>query len=180
MKKRTLILVTMLMVALLLATISVVSAKPGPRGAIKCDLDITFDDYADGTYWNGRIDGDGCALPGRIRFFGVHEEYDCPPGNTMHFVETFIINPDAGGSIEGKNWGVWDMRSGKFTAHGWVLASEEYPELVGNQYHEMGVTSTTDTSVRPITAPEGKMKLVPGDRSLDSIPTRVPQHPCFP
>ena len=139
MKKRTVALVLVLMVAILLASISVVSAKPESPGAIKCDLDITFDNYEDGTYWLGRLDGDDCRIAGSIKFFAVHEEYDCPPGNTMHFVETFIIEPDDGGSIEGKNWGVWDMRSGKFTAHGWVLASEGYPELVGNQYHERGV-----------------------------------------
>ena len=180
MKKRTWSLLLVLTVAILLVSISAVSAKPDSPGAIKCDLNITYDDYEDGTYWDGRLDGDRCVLPGRIRFFAVPEEYDCPPGNTMHFVETFIINPDEGGSIEGKNWGVWNMSSGKFRANGWVTASEEYPDLVGNQYHEMGLTSTTDVSVRPITAPDGKMKLVPGNRPLDSIPETVPQHPCFP
>ncbi len=181
MKKRTRLLVLVLMAAILLTSISIVSAKPDSPGAIKCDLNITYKDHGDGFYWDGRVDGDGCEIAGRIRYFAVPEEYDCPPGNKMHFVEKFIINPDfGGGSIEGKNWGVWNMNTGKFTAHGWVMVSEEYPDLIGNQFHETGVTSTTDLSVPVITAPDGKMTLVPGHRSLDSIPETVPQHPCFP
>lgn len=180
MKKRVWILVLVLTAAFLLTSISLASAQPDPRGAIACVLDITFDDYDDGTYWLGTVTGERCDIAGTIKFFGVPEEYDCPPGNTMHFVETFIIEPKAGGSIEGKNFGVWNMRTAKFRAHGWVTATDGYPELLGNQYHEMGVTSTTDTSVRPITAPDGKMKLVPGSRPPETVPVVVPQHPCFP
>jgi hypothetical protein len=179
MKKRSWLLILLLMVAILFASISVVAAKPDSPGAIQCDLNITLDDYDDGTYWNGRVDGDECEIAGRIRFFAVREEYACP-GDTIHFVETFIIEPDSGGSIEGKNWGVWNLNTGQFRSHGWVMASEEYPDLVGNQYHEMGTTSTTDLSERPIYATDGNMKLVPGDRPLDSIPATVPQNPCFP
>lgn len=84
MKKRSWILVLVLIAAFLLASISLASAQPDLRGAIACNLDITFNDYSDGTYWLGAVTGDRCDIAGTIKFFAVHEEYDCPPGNTMH------------------------------------------------------------------------------------------------
>ena len=176
MNKKVWMLVLVLAAVLLLTSISLVAAQPGTHGVIACDLDITYD----GTHWSGEIFGEGCEIKGAIEFYAVPEEYDCPPGNTMHFVETFIIMPDAGGSIEGKNWGIWNMHNGKFRAHGWVLDTDGYPELLGSQYHEMGVTSTTDVTQIPIYAPDGKMKMVPGNRPVDSVGKTVPQHPCFP
>jgi hypothetical protein len=103
----------------------------------------------------------------------------------MHFVEDFIIwpgntNREQGGDdwIEGKNCGVWTLSTFKFRAQGWVTdASEDYADLVGNQYHEMGTTTPFhgDPDEIPILAPDGKMKLVPGNRPVDS-----PEGLCAP
>ena len=57
MKRRTVFFVTVLTIFLLVVISSVVLAD---RGAIHCDLDITYDDWGDGMYWYGTIDGPEC------------------------------------------------------------------------------------------------------------------------
>jgi len=172
MKKRALILTIVLAVVLLFAMSSAVSADPAGFRAIKCDLDITYDDYGDGEYWLGTVSGDDCGVAGTIRFDSVGEEYFFP-GNTMHFVENFTIWPGSdsqeGDSIEGKNCGVWNLTTFHYRAHGWVTkASGEWSDLEGAQYHENGVTDPFhgDPDEYPITAFGGTAKLVPGNRPV--------------
>jgi hypothetical protein len=144
-KKRYLSVV--LVVAFLLASSSIVAAQSG--GVIDCDLDITYN----GSFWFGTLTGPKCDVAGFIRFDAVPDEYTYP-GKTMHFVEEFTIWPTSGGDLSGKNWGVWNMKTLKFRANGWVTdASPEWDHLVGSHYHEVGVTS--DPSVLPITVEEG-------------------------
>jgi hypothetical protein len=148
---------------LLFVSLSAVSAKPG---AIECDLEITYDTW-DGEenppYWLGTLTGPGCTVEGSIAFFAVHDEYTYP-GNTMHFVETFVIRPYAGGEIHGKNYGVWNLTTFKYRANGWVLdASEEWEYMVGYKYHETGTTGNPADGL-PIEAPGGWAKLVPANR----------------
>ena len=74
MNKNLLILIILLTAALLLTSISVVSAKPNEPGTIDCVLDITYDVYEDGTYWKGTVKGPECSVAGTIKFFAVGEE----------------------------------------------------------------------------------------------------------
>ena len=167
MNKRTLILLAVLMVALLFVSFSTVLAKPDKPGSIDCVLDITFKEHTPGNWhWLGTISGPECTVAGTIEFYAVPEEY-FTSGKTIHFVETFIIRPDGGGEIHGKNYGVWNLSTFKFRANGWVKdASPEWAHLVGYKYHEMGVTSTdtSNTPPDPIYAPDGWAKLVPANR----------------
>lgn len=167
MKKGTWLLITVLVVALLFASLSVVFAKPDEPGSIDCVLDITFDDHQPDTwYWLGTLSGPECTVEGEIEFHAVHEEY-FTSGKTIHFVETFIIRPEGGGEIHGKNYGVWNLSTFKFRANGWILdASPAWAHLVGYKYHELGTTSTgtANTPPDPIYAPDGWAKLVPANR----------------
>jgi hypothetical protein len=170
MKKRSLFVITVLVAASLLVSGSAAAAKPSAPGTIDCAVDIEYDEYEPGThYWLGTITGPDCSVAGTIRFDAVLDEY-AYPGNTMHFVEEFTIEPYGGGVIYGKNWGVWNMSTFKFRAHGWVReASDEWAHLVGSQYHEMGVTSDPALGL-PITAPDAQAKLTPSNRPLHALP----------
>jgi hypothetical protein len=169
MKKRSLLLITVLMVAFSFVSSSAVAAQPSGSGTIECVLDITYDNYGDGFYWYGTVTGSECSVEGTIRFDAVREEY-FDAGKTMHFVEEFTIEPSSGGVIKGKNWGVWNLTTFKFRAYGWVReASDEWAHLVGSHYHEMGRTSNPADGI-PITAPDGKMRIAPSDRPSDTLP----------
>ena len=166
MKARRLLLVTVLMVALLFVSSLAVAAQPSESAAIKCGLDITYAVWPEesywgaGEYWAGTVTGPRCSVAGNIKFV---EEEPSFPGNTMHFVEVFTIHPDSGGSIEGKDWGVWNFSTFKFRAQGWVTdASPEWEHLVGSRYHEIGVTSNPAVP-GPITAPDGEMHIAPSN-----------------
>ncbi len=168
MKKGTLKLIAVLIVALLFVPFSAVSA--GSNAPFKCGLDITYDDWdvPDEYYWSGFLSD--CELEGTISFYAVPDEYAFA-GKTMHFVETFIIEPDIGGEIKGKNWGVWNMSTFKFRANGWVMdASPQWEYLVGAKYHEMGTTSPPPPEPGPIYAPGGTAKLVPANRQPHALP----------
>lgn len=163
MNKNLLILIILLTAALLLTSISVVSAKPNEPGTIDCVLDITYDVYEDGTYWKGTVEGPECSVAGTIKFFAVDEEY-FDAGKTTHFVEEFIIEPYSGGFIEGKNWGVWNFSTFKYRANGWIKeTSPQWEHLIGAKYHEMGTTSDLADGL-PLTAPGGQAKIVPANR----------------
>lgn len=169
MKKGSLILITVLMVALLFVLISAVSA--GSSAPIECVLDITYDEYEPEVfYWFGTLSD--CDLAGTIRFDAVPEEY-AEPGKTLHFVEEFTIHPNSGGEIKGKNWGVWNFSTFKFRANGWVReTSPEWAHLVGAKYHEMGTTTPYygEPEDIPIYAPDGAMRLVPANRPPGTLP----------
>ncbi|HSG18428.1 MAG TPA: hypothetical protein VLE70_19195 [Anaerolineae bacterium] len=173
MKRRTVFFVTVLTIFLLVVISSVVLAD---RGAIHCDLDITYDDWGDGMYWYGTIDGPECSVAGNIRFDAVDTEYR-EPGRTLHFVENFTIWPfsDPNSMIKGKNCGVWNFMTLKYRAHGWVTedTDAQWDHMVGYQYHEMGVTG--DPSVLPVEAPGGSATLAPGGRPVDP-----PDNLCAP
>jgi hypothetical protein len=170
MKTRSLVLITALVAASLLVSSSAFAAQPSASGAIKCVLDIEYDEYEPETYhWLGTVSRPECSVAGTIRFDAVREEYP-EPDKTMHFVEELTIWPDGGGEIRGKNWGVWNMSTFKFRAHGWVRdASDEWAHLIGYQYHEMGKTSNPADGL-PLTAPDGKMTLAPASRPSHALP----------
>jgi hypothetical protein len=174
MKKRLLILVTVLTVTLLFAMFSAVSAQPGDTGASRCDLDITYDVYGDGEYWLGSISGEECSVAGAIRFDAVDEEY-FDAGKSLHFVEEFTIWPGSedqtGDWIKGKNCGVWNLTTFNYRAHGWVteVSDDQMAYLIGSQYHEMGTTGNPDDGL-PLLAPGGRATLTPGNRRVDPLP----------
>lgn len=175
MKKGSLKLIALLIVALLFVPISAVSA--GSNAPFKCGLDIDYDEHDPDNepgvyYWFGYLSD--CDLAGTIRFDAVPDEY-AYAGKTMHFVETFIIHPTeefGGGEIKGKNWGVWNMSTFKFRANGWVMeTSPEWVHLVGAKYHEMGTTSPPPAEMPGrIEAPGGTAKLVPANRQPHALP----------
>jgi hypothetical protein len=160
MKKGTLIVLTVLMVALLFVLTSAVSAKPNESGSMECVLNIAYDEYApEDFYWLGTVTG--CSIAGTIKFW--EEDLNYVVGKTEHFFEVFTIEPDSGGVINGRDEGVWNFSTFKFRANGCVTdASEEWAHLVGNKYHEMGTTSNPDEGL-PITAPGGMMRLAPAE-----------------
>lgn len=188
MRKRSLILLTMAMVAILLfAFSSAVSASQDNAGAITCKLDINYT----GAFWFGTVSGPKCSVTGDIRFDAILEEYNFRPNpedlHVMQFVEEFTLWPGGYAKdapwIKGKNCGVWNFSTFKYRAHGWVTDvsdEDQMGHLVGAQYHEMGITS--DPAVDPIPgddyiiyAPGGHMKIVPGNRPVDS-----PESLCAP
>jgi hypothetical protein len=138
MKKRSLILMTVLMLTLLSLPITAVSAQPNKH--IECVADATFD-LADPSYcWHGKVSG--CSISGHVDICELPAIF---PGHTEHFFETFTIVPDSGGEIRGVDAGVWNFSTSKFRANGWVTyASEEYEYLVGFKLHEMGTVSGPD------------------------------------
>ena len=169
MKKGSLIPIAVLMVALLFVLISVVSARSDQSAVIECVIDIAFDEYPDGFYWQGPVTG--CSLEGTIEFRENEERPYYETGNMAHFFEKFTIYPDSGGEIYGKNWGVWNFSTFKFRANGWVReTSPEWAHLVGAKYHEMGTTSPPPPEPGPIYAPGGTAKLVPANRQPHALP----------
>jgi hypothetical protein len=151
MKKRSLILITVLLFALLSSSVLTVSAHTD--APIECIIDLTFDPNA-GNFWDGTVTG--CSLQGSIRIWESDDNYVV--GKTEHFFETFTIWPLSGGEINGVDAGVWNFSTFKFRANGWVTsASAEWEYLVGYKFHEMGRTS--DPSVMPMTAPNTAMTL---------------------
>jgi hypothetical protein len=169
MKKRRLLRVTVLMAAFLLVSSAAVAAQPSGSGTIECVLDITYKEWDPGEfYWYGTVTGPECSVSGDIKFVEVSGAFEA--GKTLHFVEEFTIWPSSGGEIYGKDWGLWNLGSTlKFRAQGWVTdASEEWEDLVGSHYFEMGWTSGPD--VIPITAPGGQMRIAPSTRPSDALP----------
>jgi hypothetical protein len=150
MKKRSIILMLVLMTALLSLSATVVSAKSDTP--MVCVLDLTFEGPDD---WVGSISG--CSLEGSITITENWEKMFIV-GASEHFFETFTIKPDSGGVIYGEDAGVWNFSTFKFRANGRITsASEEWEDLVGYKFHEMGITS--DPSNPPITASGVTMKL---------------------
>ena len=179
MKKKTLILLSALLVTVLLVTGTAVASRQEDPGASKCTLDITFDDHGDGMYWLGSLSGPDCSVAGTIRFDGLRNEYR-DAGKTRHFVEAFTIwpgsNEQSGDYIRGKNCGVWNLTTFRYRARGWVtdVSSDQWAHLVGAQYHEKGVTGDPAGAL-PLEAPGGHATLAPGAR-----PVGAPEDLCAP
>jgi len=153
MKKWSLIIVTMLLVVFIFSTLNASAGRPDPAGTIQCNMNIA----TEGAGWYGNIED--CELEGDVEFHAVLEEYFFP-GNTWHYVETFIIHPTGGGELTGKDYGVWNVATLKFRANGWISgASEEWSDYVGYHFQEMG--TTTPLEVKPVVADNTMVKLAP-------------------
>jgi hypothetical protein len=151
MKKKLLLLMTVLMLALLSSSVTAVSAQPNKP--IACVVNLTYDPDVNPNCWLGVVSD--CSIAGPIE---ICEKPARLPGKTEHFFETFTIWPDSGGEINGEDAGVWSFVTFKFRANGWVTsASPEWGDLVGFKLHEMG--STSDPSVMPLTATNVVMTL---------------------
>jgi len=60
----------------------------------------------------------------------------------MHWVQTSIIYPAAGGFLEMTEDGVWNLNTFKFRTNGWVTdTSSEYEHMIGAKVHSVGYTS---------------------------------------
>jgi hypothetical protein len=153
MKKWVLIVVTMLLVVFAFSALTASAGRPDPAGTIRCITNIAYD----GNYWSGTVEG--CELEGTVEYHAVIEEYFFP-GNTMHFVETFIFHPASGGELYGKDYGVWNMSTLKFRANGWINdATEEWSDFVGYHFQEMGTTTSPDAL--PVVADDTQVKIAP-------------------
>lgn len=141
MKKVTLIPVTVLLAALLFVLISVVSAQSDQSARIECTMDIVVNDWGDGVYWRGPVNG--CdLLKGRVEFHENPERDFTPNGTMAHFYEIFTFYPDSGGYITGYDNGIWNFVNFNFRAQGFVTgASEQWAYLIGAKYHETGTTT---------------------------------------
>lgn len=160
MKKRSLFVMAVLMIALLSTSFTAVSAKPNTSRPVECIINIT-NDLTVGDFWFGTVSG--CSVEGTIKFeHGEKENYIV--GKTGHFFEVFTIWPASGGEIKGIDEGVWNFSTFKFRANGWVTsASEDWAYLIGYKFHEIGTTSNPEEVV--VTAPGTKMKLAPASRA---------------
>jgi len=146
MKKRSLLLILVLMLTILSSPISAVSAQSTNR-PMECLADLTFNPNNDPNCWHGTVRG--CSVAGQIT---ICEEPASFMGKTEHYFEVFTIEPWDGGQIYGVDAGVWNFTTFKFRANGFITgASPEWVDLVGFKFHEMG--TTTDPALGwPITA----------------------------
>lgn len=137
MKKRLLILASVLLIALLFVSFSVATADP--NGPFKCKTNISYADHDETGfyYWYGEVSE--CELEGNIRY-DVDPNYDpLFPGNSYHFFEKFTISPSSGGEFYGDNAGTTQWSNMEFRANGWVTdASPEWEHLIGYKFHEKG------------------------------------------
>ncbi len=154
MKKWILVIVTMLMVVLIFSAMTASAERPDPVGTFECTADLYWG-VAQG-HWTGTVRE--CELEGTLEAYAVLEEYFLP-GNTMHYVETFVIYPTGGGEIHGKHYGVWNFSTWKFRDHGSITdASEQWSHLVGYQTRQMG---TTTPEADEVWADDTLMKFIP-------------------
>ena len=148
MKKRSVLLMTVLVFALLFSSISTASAQASSPRKINCVINIAFNFYPDGGYWYGTVTG--CSLAGTIKFVQGSKEYYFV-GDKEYFFEKFTIWPASGGEIHGYDNGVWNGKTLRFRSTGRITrASEEWAGLVGYRYEETGTTSNPD--LLPVTA----------------------------
>jgi hypothetical protein len=158
MKKRSMVFIIVLTFALLLSSFTAASAQPNASAPIECVVDITnYFDLDVGYYWLGSVTG--CMLKGTVLFVETDQNFDA--GKSGHFFETFTIWPESGGEIRGENAGVWNFSTFKFRANGRVTgASEEWADLVGYKFHEMGrTTDPFDPEADVVSAPGTIMTL---------------------
>jgi hypothetical protein len=161
MKRGVLLLSSALLVAVLSASFSVVSADS--NGAIVCLTDIVYDEHdpidEPGVYyWYGPVYG--CELEGFLRYDPDEDNEPFFPGNSYHWFEKFTISPSSGGEIRGNNAGTVQWANYKFRANGWVTdASSEWAHMIGNKYFEMGTVS--ESPVPPFFAPGTLMRIAP-------------------
>jgi len=149
-KKTAIVVSALAMLVLVILVAPAVWAK-----TLKCDQTIYYNDYgvpgphpyhtAETGYWMGTITG---ALTGTVYFWELTPE-PYLVGNVMHFSEDFYI--DFGdGWVSGYDKGIWNFATFKFRATGWVTdTSANYAYLLGNKFHEEGITSSPN--VLPIT-----------------------------
>jgi len=153
MKKKLVVVLTILMLVLLFSSVLAVSAQPKESTQIECVIDIhtAEEGVPQEDDWYGDVRD--CSLEGLNGHISFNEQvYVDPVGKTIHFIEDFKIMPYDGSEIIGYNLGVWTLSTGKFRANGYVTeASDEWAYLVGYKYHEMGVTDSTDLSDPTIT-----------------------------
>ena len=159
MKRKSLILIMVLMIALLFSSITAASAKPNASPLIKCVVDIQTSPPGVKPDWYGTIEGEECSIAGTVTFNETDENFDA--GKSGHFFEEFTIKPYSGGEIHGEDNGVWNFSTFKFRANGRVTgASEEWADLVGYKFHEMGrTTDPFDPEADVVSAPGTIMTL---------------------
>jgi len=162
MKKGLLILSAMLLIAILFASYSAVSADP--NGPIVCLQDIVYDEHDPVNepgvyYWWGPVYD--CEIEGFVRYDPDVSHLPFFPGNSYHWYEEFTFYPNSGGQIHGFSAGTVQFSNLKFRSNGWITdTSPEWADLVGNKYHEEG---TVSDGPPPFYAPGTLLRLSPAN-----------------
>ena len=148
MKKGKWILISALIIVLLFATFSAVSAQP--NRPIVCSVDMEFN----GAAWVGTVDD--CILKGDITFKQDPDNPSYFTGKVIHFFELFTIEPDLGDEIHGTTAGTGHFFKPpyQFRTNGWVTgATGRWVHMVGYKYFEMG------NSTNPLLFPNEPLKV---------------------
>jgi len=158
MRKKNVVLYTVIVFALTMVISPLVVAKPDTRlnGDVYLVLQWDFVGFNpdpvgnpnDPNFQNpysfiGTVSGD---IEG-VLYIALLEAWFPAPG-VEHFTEYWKIEPYSGGYIEGENKGKWTMSNFKWVANGEVTgASQEYEQLIGSKWQYGGTTD--DPSVGP-------------------------------
>jgi len=125
---------TTLAFALFLGCMLIAPISAQPNKPLKCELTMNVI-WLPVPHWEGTVTGD---IVGTVT---VNELPPSFPGKTEHFSETFEI-VTADGVIRGLDDGVWNMKTYKWRANGYITeATGIWTGLVGCHVHEMGTTS---------------------------------------
>ena len=128
--KRSIALIALAFTLALLPAVTTQAKKP-----LKCEIEIKLDLI--NFQWIGAIYGD---IEGT--FIITPDPDPSFPGSTEHFLETWVIEPTAGGEIRLYQEGVWNFKTGRWRSNGMVTAaSEGWEYLIGCNVHVRGVTT---------------------------------------
>jgi hypothetical protein len=145
MRKKNVVLYTVIVFALTMVIAPLVTAKPNNllKGDVYIELQWDFDPPTQPYSFIGTVSGD---IEGDL-YITLLEAWFPAPG-VEHFTEYWRIEPGTGGYIEGENKGKWTMANFKWVANGEVTgASPEYDHLIGSKWQYGGTTD--DPSVGP-------------------------------
>lgn len=144
MRKKNIVLYTVMMLAISIAFSSLVFAKPNTRldGDVYIELQYSFVQFPGCTdpcpcSFVGTVSGD---LEG-VLYIHLIEAWFPAENKIEHFTEYWYIETDTG-YLQGENKGKWTFSNFKWVANGEVTdASLEYEHLIGSQWQYGGTTN---------------------------------------
>lgn len=149
------ILATCMLAVLVTAAVPVSANDPEEEtGVLVSHMTMSYNP-PEWNYWKGTITG---PVHGTIAFWELPATIE---GDLEYFHESFLIETRKG-TLSGEDWGVYNLTTGEFWAHGTVLgATDRWAGLVGYTMFEWGVT--TEPFVIPMIAENIPVVLVPPD-----------------
>lgn len=142
------------MLALAIAALPIVSADDPEEvtGVILGRITMSYNP-PEWSYWLGTMSG---PIKGTVSFVELPFTID---GDFEYFHESFLIETSKG-TLSGEDWGVYNLLTGDFWAHGTVMeATDRWAGLVGYTMFEWGVT--TEPFVIPMIATNIPVVFVP-------------------